>query len=245
MAEGDAAGKKLSAAGFDLVVIAVSPGEISQNVEHDPGIVLQLPEGLIDGEVEGVHHAILALVDDPERLAGDVEQLSIAVISARGVGDEKLLIGAEARIQKLRVQCGGSGEISVERRSAEESDVVEAGEDPGVKVSAFKVGGDDAIEVNPDGQDQVRFGSGGDFHGEARASSQGMDGIHIGDALGDRPALKGEKPGGVVVMIRLDRAQHAHAALPGETDGAGASRCSPCRTCARINEVQREDGRFG
>ena len=55
--------------------------------------MLQLPERLIHRQIEGVHHAVFALVDDPERLAADVEELGVAVISAGSVSDLKLLVG--------------------------------------------------------------------------------------------------------------------------------------------------------
>ena len=62
-----------------LIVIAVQPHEGIEHISHDPRILFQLPEHLIDAQVQRVHHAVLALVDDPERLAGDVEELFTTV----------------------------------------------------------------------------------------------------------------------------------------------------------------------
>ena len=62
--------------------------------------MFEFPEHVIDGEVEGIHHAVLALVHNPERLAFDFEQLGAAVVAVCGMRDEEsLIVGNGCRVQ--------------------------------------------------------------------------------------------------------------------------------------------------
>ena len=62
--------------------------------------MVQFPEHVIDGQIEGVHHAVLALVDHPERLAFHFEQLRAAVVAVGGMRDqEALIVGDRGAVQ--------------------------------------------------------------------------------------------------------------------------------------------------
>ena len=87
-----------------LVGVAIAANKVVEQVADQPGIVIELPEHMIDGKVERVHHAVLALVDDPERLAFHFEQLRAAVVAVGGVRDQEALIVRDCGVVQFAVE---------------------------------------------------------------------------------------------------------------------------------------------
>ena len=52
--------------GQELACVTVPTHEIIEQVAHHPRVVPQIPEHEVDGEVERIHHAVLAFVHHPE-----------------------------------------------------------------------------------------------------------------------------------------------------------------------------------
>ena len=76
----------------DGISIAVPFDEPLQLAAHRPRIHLQLVEQLVGRQIKRIHHAVLAFVDDPDRLAVRIQQLRAAVVAVDGVAEHERLI---------------------------------------------------------------------------------------------------------------------------------------------------------
>ena len=95
MGEGDAAVARGGVKEIDAVAIGVAVCELLENPFGGPGEERLLKERLIDRKIEGVHHAIFALVHDVEELSVrfGAQQLAAGEVSADRVGKQKVPFG--------------------------------------------------------------------------------------------------------------------------------------------------------
>jgi hypothetical protein len=71
------------------ILVGVALGVGFQLVTKRPGREAGFPEGLVHRQVKGIHHLILALVDDEEGLARlGQEELCVGDVAVRRVGDQ-------------------------------------------------------------------------------------------------------------------------------------------------------------
>ncbi len=186
---------------------------------------------------------VLTLADDPERPAGDIQQLRVAVVAAHGVGDQELLIVAQAGLQQTAVE-GVARRLRVASVQRGGQDIVQAAEIAGIEVAPFQPSGDNAAQVTSDGQPQDAPPAGRHLDGQPRARPQQVR-RRFRQAFVRRPAA--EQGGGIVlrgVAIRdLDQlAQHAVLAAHGEPSPCGTARFD--RQPARLVEADCKDGGF-
>ena len=173
-----------------FINVTVMADEIVQQVLHHPRVLLQLPEHVINAQIQRVHHAVFAFIDDEERLAADFEQLRAAVIAAGGMSDQELLVGGQSGGQQLPVARfgGGAQHIGAVQRLGQH--LAQAAEMMHVKIFSLQARRDNVVQIGADGDDQlVRF-SRRHFEPNADGVSQHVNRIDIAQATVHRPLLE-------------------------------------------------------
>ena len=234
---------------LDLVRVAVEPHEVVEQVPHQPRVAVELPEHVVDREVERVHHAVLALVHHPEGLPVDLEQLRRAVVAVGGVRDHEALVVGQRRRVELRVERlrGGHQRVGlVERRAQDVRQVLVVA---GVEVAPVEPGGHRAFEIGADGQHHGVALARRHLEADARARSQQVHRVvALADAVGRRPAHEAERlrPRG---LLRRREVEHlggdARLAAEGEADAVLPSQVVGDHPRAGPRVVEREDAGLG